>query len=574
MGSRFCVSSLQRVKSGAFRARKRLPDDVRLEYQALYGPAWEVKLTIPPDTPPEKAKALHMAWLAEVEGRVAALRAGRRGKGEDLNQRQADALAGEWYRAFTVQYSDNPGSPQHWHERREILLDMAGDPETGEADFDQPEVLEAVAIECRTAVFLTDRGLTLSEAGRSLFLAAIAREFLHAADILERRARGDWSDDDHLDQLAPAHDVQKRQAGAVNGSPGHPASTTLPGRRNVPVQARDEPASASSVALFEAYCQDKRRAASTVNRWRCVFMALDALPPHEAVRDPDGAQRWLDGLVGTGTPPRSHRTVKDVWLSAARTVFAWAVRKRRVAANPFEGCTVEVPRVIQTRETEKEFTEVEAQTILRASLLVEVLSPGERGAEWTAARRWVPWLCAYTGARVGELTQLRVQDVECRSSDPRGPLGGDEYPVLRITPDAGTVKTGKARTVPIHRHLVEMGFLEYVEAVKARSGKQGPLFFRPPAQPSRKPNYRGPAIKARERLAGWVRELGVDDPGIQPNHAWRHSFKRRAARAKIEPRIRDAVCGHAPRTQAERYEVPTVEDIAVALIEFPRWEVS
>jgi transposase len=32
-------------------------------------------------------------------------------------------------------------------------------------------------------------------------------------------------------------------------------------------------------------------------------------------------------------------------------------------------------------------------------------------------------------------------------------------------------------------------------------------------QPSRNPSYRGPAVKARERLAGWVRELGVADPG-------------------------------------------------------------
>jgi len=60
---------------------------------------------------------------------------------------------------------------------------------------------------------------------------------------------------------------------------------------------------------------------------------------------------------------------------------------------------------------------------------------------------------------------------------------------------------------------------------------------------------------------------------VAPNHAWRHSFKRRAARAKIEPRIRDAVCGHTSRSQAERYELPTVEDMAVALIEFPRWEL-
>jgi hypothetical protein len=89
MGSRFCVSSLRRIRSGAFKARKRLLGDVRLEYQALYG-AWEVKLTIPAATPPEKAKVLHAAWLAEVEGRVAALRASKGGKGEDT-QHQADS---------------------------------------------------------------------------------------------------------------------------------------------------------------------------------------------------------------------------------------------------------------------------------------------------------------------------------------------------------------------------------------------------------------------------------------------------------------------------------------------------
>jgi len=310
--------------------------------------------------------------------------------------------------------------------------------------------------------------------------------------------------------------------------------------------------------LFEAYCQDRRRAASTTNRWRVVFTTLDALGPDETVTDPEGAQRWLDGLIGSGTPPRGHRTVKDIWLSAARTVYAWAVRKRLVPANPFEGCTVEVPRTIQTRETEKEFTEDEAKTILRASLLVELAPQGARGSEWAAAKRWVPWLCAYTGARVGELTQCRAGDIECRPSDPKGSLEGAGYPVLRITPEAGTVKTGKARTVPIHPHLVEMGLLDYVEAVKARLGKQGPLFFRPPAKPSRNPGYRGPAVKARERLAKWVRELGVSDRGIQPNHAWRHTFKRRAARAGIEPRIRDGICGHAPRTVAEAYELPNI----------------
>jgi hypothetical protein len=63
MASRFCVSSLRRVASGAFKARKRISADVRVEYRALYGSAWEVKLTIPAGTTPQRAKALHPSGL-------------------------------------------------------------------------------------------------------------------------------------------------------------------------------------------------------------------------------------------------------------------------------------------------------------------------------------------------------------------------------------------------------------------------------------------------------------------------------------------------------------------------------
>src|SRR5690606_28014834 len=79
-----------------------------------------------------------------------------------------------------------------------------------------------------------------------------------------------------------------------------------------------------------------------------------------------------------------------------------------------------------------------------------------------AGRRWVPWLCAYSGARIGEMVQLRKQDV--RLEDGRW--------VMRVTPEAGTVKTGQMRDVPLHPHLVEMGFPAFVEAAP-----EGPLFM-------------------------------------------------------------------------------------------------
>lgn len=145
--------------------------------------------------------------------------------------------------------------------------------------------------------------------------------------------------------------------------------------------------------------------------------------------------------------------------------------------------------------------------------------------------------------------------------------------VLRITPEAGAVKGRRARVVPIHDHLVEQGFVAFAEAQG-----DGPLFYDPNGRRNDvsdpfKP-IRAPWVKAREKLAEWVRSLGVTDPNISPVHAWRHTFKRRASRAGIERHVRDAICGHKLRDVGDKYEAPTVEDMAVALRKLPRYELT
>jgi len=69
-------------------------------------------------------------------------------------------------------------------------------------------------------------------------------------------------------------------------------------------------------------------------------------------------------------------------------------------------------------------------------------------------RFWVPVCCLYTGARAGEIAQLRTQDVR--------KVGG--HWALHITDegDGMEVKTsGSRRIVPIHPELIRLGFLDY-----------------------------------------------------------------------------------------------------------------
>ena len=174
----------------------------------------------------------------------------------------------------------------------------------------------------------------------------------------------------------------------------------------------------------------------------------------------------------------------------------------------------------------------------------------------------MPWIAAYTGARAGEITQLRGMDV----------IEQDGVPAIRITPEAGTVKTGRARVVPLHEHLVEQGLVGF-----ARTTGKGPLFYNAPKQTAKTSDATNPrkprAVKAREHLAAWVRSLGVDDPELQPNHAWRHTFKQIADRHGISERVSDWITGHSPASVGRGYGEPTLGDMAAALKKFPRYVV-
>jgi integrase len=308
--------------------------------------------------------------------------------------------------------------------------------------------------------------------------------------------------------------------------------------------------------LFERWIEIKRPRVSTVDRWRAVFLRLKedfGLRSATAIM-PEEAQDWINGLINDERTPG---TVRDVWRIAARTVFAWAVGHKLIPRNPFADVKVTVPRRVTTRET-KAFRADEITTILKAALAIT-----DTKRTSNAAKRRVPWILAYTGARVGEITQLRGADV----------IEQDGVSAIRITPEAGAVKTGRPRLVPLHDHLIEQGFVSF-----ARANGKGPLFYNQPPQAKgaaadttnpRKPRY----VKARELLAAWVRGLGVSDPELQPNHAWRHSYKQIADRHGISERISDWITGHSPASVGRGYGTPTLEDMAAAIKRFPRYAV-
>jgi hypothetical protein len=96
----------------------------------------------------------------------------------------------------------------------------------------------------------------------------------------------------------------------------------------------------------------------------------------------------------------------------------------------------------------------------------------------------------------------------------------------------------RLRRVPIHNHLIEQGFLKYVEE-RRRTGK--PLFYEPARARGGKganPQWQ----KVGERLAEWVR-VSLKVTGVQPNHGWRHLWREIVRGTRMKPELCDYMCG-------------------------------
>jgi integrase len=310
--------------------------------------------------------------------------------------------------------------------------------------------------------------------------------------------------------------------------------------------------------LFNGYVAEAKPQPATVKRWKPVIEHLIVFLKHDdaSLVSRVDVVRWKNFLLSEsmgGKPLRGPKTVRETYLAALKVVLAWGTENARLTGNAANGVTVRAQKTQRLRE--QEFTKGEVSTILKATSgpWSDGLTPEHRLARW-----WVPWLCAYSGARVNEITQLRAEDVQVV----------DRIWCMRITPEAGGQKSQTARLVPLHEHLIDQGFVAFAHA----KGK-GPLFYDPRRYrqgAEGNPHFK----KVGERLAKWVRSLGVNDPDVQPNHAWRHLFKTIARDSGMDPEAREAIPGHAASTEGRKYGSRSLEFLARELGKFPRFEVE
>nr|WP_271576061.1 tyrosine-type recombinase/integrase [Bradyrhizobium sp. CCBAU 11361] len=323
-----------------------------------------------------------------------------------------------------------------------------------------------------------------------------------------------------------------------------------------PAEAKEKPKRGTSknplTGLVEDWWKEAKRAGrkqSTYESYRNSIARLVTFLKHDTASrvTPEDIVRFKDYRVQSGVSPK---TVKDSDLAGMKTVFGWAVINRRLPSNPAEGITIKVGKSRKLRS--KGFYDSEALAILKHA---REFVPGREAPKLAAAKRWVPWLCAFTGARVGEMIQIRKEDLRRE-----GRLW-----VLHVTPEAGPVKTDEARDVVLHRQVIEEGFLAFFE--KSRGGY---LFIDPKAGEL---GVRNAVKTVRNKVNEFVREV-VKDKNVDPSHGWRHRFKTVGIDQDVDMRVLDAIQGHAPRNVSEGYGDVTIKAKANAIAKFPSIDVA
>jgi integrase len=123
--------------------------------------------------------------------------------------------------------------------------------------------------------------------------------------------------------------------------------------------------------------------------------------------------------------------------------------------------------------------------------------------------------------------------------------------------------------VPLHPHLLAQEFLAFARKKRGSA----PLFYSRERQ--RKTDRKNPTYTSvGNKLAEWVRGLGITDPLVAPNHGWRHRFKTVARKVRMDAEVRDAIQGHATRTEGEDYGEVTADVMLAEIKKVPRYEIA
>ncbi|WP_186393274.1 MULTISPECIES: integrase [unclassified Pannonibacter] len=424
-----------------------------------------------------------------------------------LSHKQLLALAGEVRSAFVEAFDDEPGNASTWaaviewntkaRAGRVHPLKIASD-ETKLADMENRFGQFA-------DVKLAQRGLSVSPQQRWKLIELAAAALDEAAGVNLRKALGDYSDTGETNRYP---EFVPPAAVAASTPKQSETGNALTLEAVISEEVRRRSAGRDAVALRGATVKKFQIAAAGF----CEFRGS----PDAANITAREADAWKRDMLEKGE--LSNNTIKQR-LQNLRTVVEWArqhsLGELYPSGNPL--AIVKAPAFQTVASDARTFTMEEAARVLTAARL-----------ESSPDLRWLPWMTAYSGARINELAQLTPGDFFH--------VGQDFF--YRLTTAGGkTLKTrASERVVPVHPEVIREGLVDFIASLSGR------------------PALRIFPTRAQANIAEWVRDkLRIVRAELAPNHGWRHLFEDQCMNGGVTDAARMYITGRASGKSSEGY---------------------
>lgn len=174
-------------------------------------------------------------------------------------------------------------------------------------------------------------------------------------------------------------------------------------------------------------------------------------------------------------------------------------------------------------------------------LQVLFLSDNYRLGKWKRASEfWVPLIALFTGMARNEIVQLEVKDVYPTKGYhviDVNERGNKQLKVASSNDDEGS--TGRPRIIPIHKQLIDMGFLDFAQHQKQKGEVR--LF---PCEPR---NNRGHFGAYGNRFRRYRDKVGAGprhDKEYRDFHSFRHLMKTKLREVEKDDGLIDDILGH------------------------------
>lgn len=245
------------------------------------------------------------------------------------------------------------------------------------------------------------------------------------------------------------------------------------------------------------------------------------------------------GQISLKTASTTFKTIKTFWN--------WAVKESYIEASPVGNLAVDLSGHKKAKKARRPFSKNELKQLFSVPLFrgcrsryrrFEVGDHIEKDAKY-----WIPILGYYTGARLGELVQLHIDDI----------ILDHDIPHISINEDFGEghfkhLKSDAAeRTIPLHPDLVSLGFADFVGERVKRPSKDYRLF--------REVKF-GEDGQASTVFSKWFAQL-MDKSDLRDSglvfHSFRHGVQDIYRSSLVPQYLIDAIFGHQGTQTSDGY---------------------